>query len=432
MGFNGGMQMAPQISLRQPAEHELVMFQLLPPKLVGKVIGKAGCVIKKIKTTTGAHIRIEEPFPQFEERVATLSASSSEGQEDSSAAASVKAAAMMILDNMFDDDGRPEESLLRFLVPEGQVGAIIGKGGSVINQLRKGGAQVKVNKSESATAVDYQILEITGPLEACSSVLEQISLTLLANPPKPPKHHRNQGESWPTRDGVGQPPPYQPDSLMPQPAYFPQQPEPQFGFASFDAPPSAGGLMEFHVACPPDYIGRVIGKGGASIKQIITDTASRLEIADAPEGDPKAERLISISGQEQPNCPYSGVQDALHRIIERTNSNDDRNPGMMFSLKLMTSRSLAGGIIGKGGSIISTIRRESGALITINDNVPLCVPEKIGPAQMIHITGPSQAVVHNAARLVGAHMRKSGPQLSAQYNQSNARSPDKMITRFGL
>ena len=70
----------------------------------------------------------------------------------------------------------------------------------------------------------------------------------------------------------------------------------------------------------------MIGKGGASVKQIFSETNTRINIADAPEGDAVSdalqalmvlsvlsgrsdlERLVTITGTEQSNCPYSGAQ----------------------------------------------------------------------------------------------------------------------------
>merc|ERR1712183_455484 len=97
-------------------------------------------------------------------------------------------------------------------------------------------------------------------------------------------------------------------------------------------------------------------------KQISSETGARVDIQTPAEGEDDSVRLVTITCHEQPNCMHSGAQDALHRVMMKINDSDDRNnPGLQFSLKLVTPRSLAGGVIGKGGTVVSSIRRQSGA-----------------------------------------------------------------------
>ncbi len=77
--------------------------------------------------------------------------------------------------------------------------------------------------------------------------------------------------------------------------------------------------------------------------------------------------------------------------------------------------------------MINTIRRESGAHVNVNDELPANTPQKLQPAQLMHITGATHSL-HHAIRLVGAHMRKTDPVIALSYNQQSLMAQSATIS----
>jgi poly(rC)-binding protein 3/4 len=60
--------------------------------------------------------------------------------------------------------------------------------------------------------------------------------------------------------------------------------------------PKCSGELEFRVLCPGDKIGLVIGRGGATIKNIRQESGARIDVDDAKNG--KEESIITITSTE--------------------------------------------------------------------------------------------------------------------------------------
>lgn len=408
---------AAPLVLKQTSETELVLNQLLPKAMVGRVIGKGGGVITEVRQATGAQIKIEDA-DGINERVATISVAVS---EERSAAETATTAAMMIYDKMCESpegSTQPAPGGVRFVLHEAQVGAVIGKGGSIINQIRQeSGALIKVNKSDSPAVYQYQFLDINGDRAQCASVLLQIAGLLMANPPKPQRTPQPVPQR--SHEHMSYAPPPMP--AMPYPtAYAPPAPQPpaqqqRFGMAGMDTPPSAGGEVKFYLLCPPSQIGRVIGKQGSHINAISQETGATIDISEpAPGSDETEDRWVTITAPEAVGAQYSGAQDALHRVVQKIS--EEAAEGISPVCKLVAPRAAAGGVIGKGGAVINSIRSTTGAHVNITEDIPSSTPSSMIPAQSIMVSGQAHNM-HNALRLVGAHLRKTDPAVVAWYPQ---------------
>lgn len=145
----------------------------------------------------------------------------------------------------------------------------------------------------------------------------------------------------------------------------------------------------FRILCPSDKTGGVIGKGGATIRQVREETGAKIRIDDAVHGSD--ERVILIVGSSDPAAPIAGAdpsapppsqaQQALVRVFERMmrveeEKEKEREGEGLVACRLLAASNQVGCVLGKGGKIVEKMRMESGAQIRIlskdKDQIPLC------------------------------------------------------------
>lgn len=146
-----------------------VAFRLLcHVHTAGGVIGNSGSIIKQLETLTGSKIRFEEPLPNCHERVINIvddAASEKKisvggGVEDVSGA---QEGLMRVFERVLEVEGNARNNetennnvhhnngtvACRLLAPTGQIGALMGKGGKIVDGIRKSsGAKVRVLKKD--------------------------------------------------------------------------------------------------------------------------------------------------------------------------------------------------------------------------------------------------------------------------------------------
>lgn len=137
-------------------------FRLLcPTSKIGGVIGKSGAVVNLLRQETGTKIRVEDPVPDCDERAVLIVGPNSStkriainpGEEREVSPA--QEALIRVFDRVLEVDAEtdggaaPGSVSCRLLVASGQVGCVMGKGGKVIERIRKGtGAKIKVLPGE--------------------------------------------------------------------------------------------------------------------------------------------------------------------------------------------------------------------------------------------------------------------------------------------
>mmetsp|Transcript_15819 Transcript_15819/g.23806 ORF Transcript_15819/g.23806 Transcript_15819/m.23806 type:complete len:457 (-) Transcript_15819:428-1798(-) len=168
-----------------------------------------------------------------------------------------------------------------------------------------------------------------------------------------------------------------------------------------------GPVITQEIDCPQSLVGRVIGAGGATIRDIQTRCAAKVQIdQDFPEGVP---RKIQITGNQDavhqasmmikyvmdngppgpmgiPSFGMDGSMGMPQQQMPPANS----NPGSQI---IECAKQYVGRIIGRGGETINLIQGRSGARVQIDQNVPEGTPCKV------NITGLPQCVVA-AAQMV--------------------------------
>eukprot|EP00854_Cymbomonas_tetramitiformis_P029166 gene29166-36269_t len=108
----------------------------------------------------------------------------------------------------------------------------------------------------------------------------------------------------------------------------------------------------FRLLVPDKKIGSVIGKGGNIIKQLREESGARIKVADSVGGD---ERVVMISGKDDPSLPFSVAQEALFQVHQRVYEGElpeGEAPEGIMTTRMLVEGSQAGSLIGKGGKII--------------------------------------------------------------------------------
>ncbi|KAL0352836.1 UNVERIFIED_CONTAM: KH domain-containing protein [Sesamum angustifolium] len=124
------------------------------------------------------------------------------------------------------------------------------------------------------------------------------------------------------------------------------------------------------VLCPSNKIGRVIGKGGSSIKSIRQDSGARVEVEDRKSNH--NECVITVISTESSDDLKSMAVEAVLLLQAKINDDDDDT----VTMRLLVPSKVIGCIIGKSGSIINEIRKRTKADIRISKGEkPKCANE---------------------------------------------------------
>ncbi|KAK9139549.1 hypothetical protein Scep_009230 [Stephania cephalantha] len=327
---------------------------------------------------------------------------------------SMQKALLLIFERMVEgetenDEGdrenkRPFSVVVRLLVLSNQVGCILGKGGSVIKQMAaESGAQIRIlprDKLPQCASPSDELVQITGGLEAVRRALQTVSQQLVEHPPR-------ERDSFPASKPTGTSShpfvPYsKPDMHPPHNYHFPAQGAPYAGGPHehsdyhMPIPPTIPKYREniipsrirppldfsFRLLCHNEKVGGIIGKGGSIVKVLQHETGCDIKVLDG--NSDSEDRIILISGPVHPDDRISAVQDAVLRVQGRiARAAPDSNEKNTLSRIIVPSNQI-GCILGKGGAIITEMRKVSGAYIRIlpKDQIPKCVSENEEVVQM--------------------------------------------------
>ena len=162
--------------------------------------------------------------------------------------------------------------------------------------------------------------------------------------------------------------------------------------------PSPGDARET-VRCPQALVGRLIGKGGDTIKDLQRRSGARIQIdQNYPEGQP---RLVTVEGAAQ--CVRAGVE-LVRSLIGNSPAVGNGAPGRLATFEC--PKGLVGRVIGKVGETINELQRRSGARIQIEQRVAE------GEPCVVEVQGDDRAV-EEARRLV--HEVMGGKRLDPPY-----------------
>lgn len=138
-----------------------VYHYLFPGRKIGCIIGKSGDIVKRLRQESQSKIMISDNVPGCEERVVTIFSSSIETNTlegfDNNRVCPALDALFKVHEKLVADIGLPGDDAeggwspvtVRLLVPSDQIGCIIGKGGQIIENMRKEtAAQIRILKND--------------------------------------------------------------------------------------------------------------------------------------------------------------------------------------------------------------------------------------------------------------------------------------------
>eukprot|EP00262_Sarcandra_glabra_P005172 TRINITY_DN164_c2_g1_i1.p1 TRINITY_DN164_c2_g1~~TRINITY_DN164_c2_g1_i1.p1 ORF type:complete len:532 (+),score=98.22 TRINITY_DN164_c2_g1_i1:119-1714(+) len=373
-----------------PSTDDTVYRYLCPGRKIGSIIGRGGEIVKQLRADSQSKIRIGETVPGCEERVVTIYSSSRETNalEDTgdficpAQDALFRVHERVIADDApadEDTDGGDRQVTVRMLVPSDQIGCVIGKGGQIVQSMRtETGAQIRILKNENLPACamsNDELLQISGEPSVVKKALHQVSSRLHDNP------SRSQHLLISSNPNMHQPG-----------GQFAAAPVMGIGgdwssHTFYPAPRDERSSKEFclRLVCPYENIGGVIGKGGVIIKQIRQESGAFIKVdSSSSEGD---DCIISISAKEFFEDPVSPTIDAAVRLQPRCSEKTERESGeSLYMTRLLVPTTRIGCLIGKGGSIITEMRRLTRANIRIvsKENLPKVASED---DEMVQISG---------------------------------------------
>ncbi|KAL6585542.1 hypothetical protein OROMI_002186 [Orobanche minor] len=175
--------------------------------------------------------------------------------------------------------------------------------------------------------------------------------------------------------------------------------------------PGWPGYSVFRLVVPVLKVGCIIGRKGDLVKKLVEETRARVRVLDGPLTSP--DRIVLISGKEEPDAALSPAMDAMIRIFKRVNGlldNDgDGNAtgvgGSAFcSIRLLAPSVQAISLIGKQGSVIKSIQETTGASVRVlsNDELPIYADSD---ERIVELQGEALKVL-NALEAVMGHLRK--------------------------
>ncbi|KAK1632054.1 hypothetical protein QYE76_006369 [Lolium multiflorum] len=291
----------------------------------------------------------------------------------------------------------------RMLASGGQVGCVLGKGGKTVERMRQeSGAQIRVFRNREqlppCALQGDELIHISGSFSAARKALLLVSICLQDNP-RPDTISFPAGRTF-GPPGSGCPPGLDPHS---QRSYLPPH-IPDYHARNFPSNVAAPGPrffveqeVMFRMICLNEMVGSIIGKGGATIRALQSETGASVKVIDAvPDTD---ERVIVISARENSEMMHSPSQDALLRVYSRISEvSMDKSSGV--PARLLVPSQHIGCLLGKGGYIIAEMRKVTGASIRIfgNEQIPRCAQRN---DELVQVTGSFQSIQDALLQITG-------------------------------
>ncbi|MED6106547.1 hypothetical protein PIB30_005535 [Stylosanthes scabra] len=411
--YSNGPYRAPKSKPTPPPRH--ATFRLLcHASRIGGVIGKSGNIIKALQQATGAKIRVEDAPPESPDRVIFVvapvfsSGGDGDGGDGSEEVSKAQEALVKVFERILDVAAEGDSSCLddervvscRLLAEAAQVGSVIGKGGKVVEKIRKDtGCKIRVlnDRLPACAAPSDEIVEVEGSASSVKKALLAVSRRL-QDSPSVDKTMKTMG-SRPyevVQHGASGVPHETLTDLRHRTSALSNLPG---GVSNFNSngvhtwPPEVNRVpvldpkatqqeVMFRIICSDDRVGAVIGKGGSIVRALQSDTGANINIF--PPFPDCEDRLITITAMENPETRYSPAQKAVVLVFSKSVEGIVEK-GLDLGLKkefpvtarLVVPSNQVGCLIGKGGAIVSEMRKATGTSIRIigGKEVPKCVSD---------------------------------------------------------
>uniref|UniRef100_I1QQ50 K Homology domain-containing protein n=1 Tax=Oryza glaberrima TaxID=4538 RepID=I1QQ50_ORYGL len=347
-------------------EQEIVFRMICLNEMVGSIIGKGGSTIRALQSETGASIKIIEPNSDSEERVIVMSAHENSEMMHSPAQDAVLRVHSRISESSMD---KSSAVTARLLVPSQHIGCLLGKGGSIIAEMRKiTGAGIRIFGNEQIPRCaqrNDELVQVTGSFQSIQDALLHITGRIRdviipmkphpggGMPPYPPggnapPHHPRQEPAPPHPTG-GMPP-------YPMPSFRADRPMGPFDMVDHRPPPPHS--ME-HMGADRMPYSYGCEQGGGPRPFLDQPSPS----AWAPEPD-----LVQAPNSEAPRNMPETVPPADFRKGAVAGTNQVATPSN--ATEVIIPRKYIGFICGANGSDLAEIKKMSGATITVHHPKP--------------------------------------------------------------
>ncbi|KAG8501608.1 hypothetical protein CXB51_003918 [Gossypium anomalum] len=292
-----------------------------------------------------------------------------------------------------DEESEGHPITARLFVSSDQIGCIIGKGGQIVQNIRsESGAQIRILKDDlpSCALPTDELVQISGEAAIVKKALHQIASRLHENPSRSQHLLASAMSNAYTAGGALLGPaagaPIVPLASLVGPYGGYKGDAGEWPRSLYSAPRDERSSKEFslRIVCPNANIGGVIGKGGAIINQIRQESGAAIKVdSSSSDGD---DCLITISAKECSKIcdalvfedTFSPTIEAAARLQPRCSEKVERDSGIIsFTTRLLVPTSRIGCLIGKGGSIVTEMRRMTKANIRIlsKENLPKIASE---------------------------------------------------------
>lgn len=259
---------------------------LVSNKAVGQVIGKGGAVVSSIKEASAASVKISsngEHYPGTQDRVILVS-----GSINSALTASQLIIAEVSKHNAAtaaegEEAAASGEMTLTLALPGSACGLVIGKGGERINVLREQ-CSCKMHlqsKDKAVPGVEERLLTIGGPIANVQMACEKVILLMAEDGSV---HYDNNTTQY---------------NQYPSLAFNAQTSLQTMSAAHQGSLLSGMDQMQVQVrlGIPEMQVGNLVGKGGATIKEIIALCGAQVKLSQKGELDPTTgNRIVTITG----------------------------------------------------------------------------------------------------------------------------------------
>ncbi|KAL5058665.1 hypothetical protein RYX36_030269 [Vicia faba] len=269
-----------ELSAAKRAKGQDVIFRIVvPSRQIGKVIGKEGCRIQRIRVETRANIKIADAIAIHEERVIIISSKDNDEMVTDAEKALLQIANLILkedgssLDTSKVTAGHVAANTIRLLIAGSQAGGLIGMSGQNIEKLRNSsGAMITVLAPSrlplcaSAHESD-RVVQLSGDVSTVMKALEEIGCQLRENPP---------------RQVISISPTYNYAAVRPSQPYL---------------DPNSVDYVTLEMLISETMVGGLIGRSGSNISRIRNESGAMIKVYGG-KGEQK-HRQIQFGGSAQ-------------------------------------------------------------------------------------------------------------------------------------
>lgn len=375
---------------RQATSASVVFRVLCPNARAGSVLGKGGEVIARLRSETDARIKVEDRVNGCDERVVTISSSESNGEE-SAEHCPAQLALFKVIERIVDLEAETQ-ACARLLVPKSQARQLLGKAGNKIAAIREDtGAVIRVLNREQdvplCAVAGEEVVQISGDWNKMEHALQLVSASLRANPP---------------RDWGGQPE-RAPSGALGLALGGPGLPSGGMAPAGPGGIPLGGDCMDsvFRILIPVVRAGAIIGRHGDQINALRRETGASIKVHEVQAG--VDERVVEVKSTDDVASAYCAAQEALLRVGAALLSEGD-----VHTLRVLVPAAQVGGLVGKGGIRIKSIRQETGTDVRVTSGNAGGVIGGQGAAEVVEMNGSPVPCLHALKTVSGALQHHGG------------------------